>query len=69
MKPRTDSRKFKTISRRELLKLSASSSRWAPLLYRSCRNHSSRAASPSAIGRRQGCSALAIWHLRLRTPT
>ena len=65
MKSRTDSRKFKTMSRLELLKHRYS--RWERLPSRSSRNHSSRAALPLAIGRRRGCSAPAIWHQRLLT--
>ena len=67
MNPRTDSRKFKTISRRELLKLTpvvvlgafAIPHLQKPLLKGGLR---------FTIGHRQGCSAPAIWRPRLSTP-
>jgi hypothetical protein len=64
MKPRTGSRKFKTISRRELLKLTPVLALGAfaiPQLQRPLL----KAASLLAIGRQQGCSAPGIWHRRL----
>ncbi len=67
MKSRTDSRKFKTLSRRELLKLTPVLALGA--FARSSRNRSSKAALPLAIGHRRGCFAPFIWHPRLLTPT
>ena len=67
MKPRTDSRKFKTIQPARVVETHTCYSRWVRLLSPNCRNRFSRAASPLAIGHRQGCSALATWHPRLLT--